>query len=205
MNIILNRPVKFTTPVFIISILLCFSGCGKNLPDNRPIGIQPVEMLNQDSSIVKFPDAFKGKILLLSFIYTNCPDICPMTTHNMQMIQEQLKKENIDYVRFAEMTFDPTRDTPHILREFGDVRNIDYKNFTFLTGNVQQTKTILNKMDILAMPGDTTKTESGSIIYFYTHTDRITLIDKEGNIRNEYRGSKTNIQQIINDIQTLGD
>ena len=60
-------------------------------------------------------------------------------------------------------------------------------------------------MNILALPGDTTKTESGSIVYFFTHTDRITLIDKDGRIRNEYRGSKANIQAVVNDIKTLGD
>jgi protein SCO1/2 len=185
--------------------LLFSSGCGKDLPENRPSGIKPVQLLNQDSSVVNFPDEFKGKTLLLSFIYTNCPDICPMTTHNMQMMQEQLKKENINYVRFAEMSFDPNRDRPYILKEFGNIRNIDFKNFTFLTGNELDIKSILNRMNILAIPGDTTKTGSGNIVYFYTHTDRITLIDKEGKIRNEYRGSKTNIQQIINDIKTLGE
>lgn len=203
----LNSNLNVIVPVAVILIIaiLFLNGCGKNLPEDRPTGIKPVMLLNQDSSRVNFPDSFKGKTLLLTFIYTNCPDICPMTTHNMQMIQEQLKKENIDYVRFAEVSFDPLRDSPHILKEFGDIRNIDYSNFSFLTGNPSNIKSLLNRMDILAMSGDTAKTESGRTVYFYTHTDRIMLIDKEGKIRNEYRGSKTNIQQIINDIQTLGD
>jgi protein SCO1/2 len=192
-------------PVLLIFILLYLNGCGKNLPENRSAGIESVNLINQDSVVVKFPDGFKGNILLLSFIYTNCPDICPMTTHNMQLIQKQLKKIDITSVKFAELSFDPLRDTPYILKEFGDIRNIDYRNFTFLTGDEQIIKRILNKMNILAIPGDTSKTESGRVVYFYTHTDRITLIDKDGNIRNEYRGSKTDIQQIINDIKTLGD
>lgn len=205
MKTIINKMVNILAAAALLLILLYSYGCGKKLPEDRPSGIKPVRLLNQDSSIINFPDAFKGKTLLLSFIYTNCPDICPMTTHNMQLIQEQLKKENIDYVSLAEMSFDPVRDTPHILKEFGDIRDIDYKNFTFLTGNSQDIKNILNSMNILAMPGDTTKTESGNTVYFFTHTDRITLIDKDSKIRNEYRGSKTNIQQIINDIKTLGD
>jgi protein SCO1/2 len=205
MKTLINRSISNSVIAALLFISLFSYGCGRKLPEDRPSGIKPVQLLNQDSSIVNFPDAFKGKTLLLSFIYTNCPDICPMTTHNMQLIQEQLKKENIDYVRFAEMSFDPTRDIPHILKEFGDIRSIDYKNFTFLTGNPQDVKDILNRMNILALPGDTTKTESGNTVYFFTHTDRITLIDKDGKIRNEYRGSKTNIEQIINDIKTLGD
>jgi protein SCO1/2 len=201
----MNSRIFFFCISLSIFILLLSNGCSKNLPEDRPSGLKSIQLLNQDSSIVNFPDEFKGNILLLSFIYTNCPDICPMTTHNMQMIQEQLKKEDINNVRFAELSFDPLRDTPYILKEFGDIRNIDYKNFMFLTGNEQEIRKILNTMNILAIPGDTAKTENGGIVYFYTHTDRITLIDKDGNIRNEYSGSKANIQQIINDIKTLGD
>ncbi len=192
--------------IFFISILITFFyGCGKKLPEDIPIGVKDIVLLNQDSSRIIFPDSFKGKTLLLSFIYTNCPDICPMTTHNMQLIQQQVKKEGIDNVEFVEISFDPLRDTPSKLKEFGDIRDIDYNNFNFLTGNPVGIKSILNNMNILALPGDTTETKSGSKIYFFTHTDRITLIDKNGRIRNEYRGSKANIQAVVNDIKILGD
>ena len=86
--------------IFFFSVIL-INGCGKKLPENRPIGVKSIVLLNQDSSKVIFPESFKGKTLLLCFIYTNCPDICPMTTHNMQLIQEQVKKDNIKNVQFA--------------------------------------------------------------------------------------------------------
>ena len=187
-----------------LALIILFAGCGKNLPEDKPLGFGSVILLNQDSSKVIFPDAYKNKILLLTFIYTNCPDICPMTTHNMQMLQEEIKKDNLKNVEFAELSFDPKRDSPTILKEFGNIRDIDYSNFTFLTGKEADIKKILNNMNVLALPGDTTKTESGDV-YFFTHTDRITLIDQDGKIRDEYRGSKANIQLIINDIKTLED
>ncbi len=171
---------------------------------DKQIGFDSITLLNQDSSQVVFPDEYKNKILLLTFIYTNCPDICPMTTHNMQLLQEEVKKDNLKNVQFAELSFDPERDVPSVLKEFGDIRNINYNNFTFLTGKEADVKKILNNMDILALPGDTTKTESGNV-YFFTHTDRIDLIDQNGRIRNEYRGSKANIQEIIKDIKALED
>jgi protein SCO1/2 len=198
------NPVILLSAILLIAVIV-FYGCEKKLPEERPIGIKSVSLLNQDSSIVNFPDGYKGKILLLTFIYTNCPDICPMTTRNMQRIQDRLQKENINNVQFAELSFDPLRDTPYILKQFGDIRDINYKNFNFLTGNELDIKNILNNMNVLALPGDTSKTDTGFPIYFFTHTDRITLIDQNGKIRNEYRGSKTNISDIINDIKTLND
>ncbi len=194
---------KYLLVISFLSIILIY-GCGKKLPMDKPIGIDSITLLNQDSSKVVFPDAYKNKILLLAFIYTNCPDICPMTTHNMQLLQEEVKKENLKNVQFAELSFDPKRDVPSVLKEFGDIRDINYNNFTFLTGKETDVKKILNNMNILALPGDTTKTEGGDV-YFFTHTDRIDLIDQDGRIRNEYRGSKANVQEIIKDIKTLED
>jgi len=201
---VLSSTIKKITPFIFLFLIVLYTGCGKKLPEDKPLGFDSVTLLNQDSSKVVFPDMYKNKILLLAFIYTNCPDICPMTTHNMQLLQQEVKKDNLKDVQFAELSFDPQRDTPVRLKEFGDIRNIDYSNFNFLTGKEIDVKKILNNMNILALPGDTTKTQGG-LVYFFTHTDRITLIGQDGKIRNEYRGSKANIQEIIKDIKTLED
>ena len=199
-----NRSALFFLPVIFFSLFL-ISGCGSKLPEDKSIGDQSYSLINQDSSKVVFPDAFKGKIVVMSFIYTNCPDICPLTTHNMQMIQEQVKKDNIKNVQFVELSFDPTRDTPSILKKYGDIRNINYGNFEFLTGKKSAVDTLIHHMNVFAIPSDTTFTKSGQPVYFFTHTDRITLLDQNGRIRNEYRGSKANVAEIVKDIKILGD
>ncbi len=199
-----SKSALFFLPVILLSIFFIF-GCGSKLPEDKSIGDQLYSLINQDSSKVVFPDAFKGKIVVMSFIYTNCPDICPLTTHNMQMIQEQVKKDNIENVQFVELSFDPTRDTPSILKKYGDIRNINYDNFEFLTGKKSVVDTLIHHMDVIAIQGDTTFTKSGQPVYFFTHTDRITLLDQNCRIRNEYRGSKANVAEIVKDIKTLGD
>ena len=204
LSLIKSKSVLFYLPVILFSVFL-INGCGDKLPENKSIGDQSYSLINQDSSKVIFPDAFKGKILVMSFIYTNCPDICPLTTHNMQTIQEKIKSNNIKNVQFVELSFDPTRDTPSILKEYGNIRNIDYSNFEFLTGKKSVVDTLIHHMNVIAIQGDTTFTKSGQPIYFFTHTDRITLLDQNGKIRNEYRGSKANVAEILKDIKTLGD
>ncbi|MEO8398720.1 MAG: SCO family protein, partial [Ignavibacteriaceae bacterium] len=148
---------------------------------------------------------FKNKILVIGFIFTNCPDVCPITTHNMEMVQQKLKDQKINDVEFAALSFDPDRDTPKVLKEFAEVRNIDLTNFEFLTGEKSQINSLTSLMNVNAFTGDTTFTESGEPVYFFVHTDRITLVDQESRIRKEYSGSKINIDEIISDIKSIGD
>jgi protein SCO1/2 len=189
---------------FIILLLFVFaSGCNNPLPEEKKIN-GTFTLLNQDSSEVNFPDRFKGKILVTGFIFTNCPDICPMTIHNMQLIQKELAKEKIKNVEFAAVSFDPLRDTPEVLGKQAELREVDLSNFNFLTGNKNRIDSLLDAMNIFAFTDDTTYTESGEPVYFFVHTDRITLVDQQGSIRKEYSGSKINIDEIISDIKYLG-
>lgn len=190
---------------FIILLLFVFaSGCNNPLPEEKKIN-GTFTLLNQDSSEVNFPDRFKGKILVTGFIFTNCPDICPMTIHNMQLIQKELAKEKIKNVEFAAVSFDPLRDTPEVLSKQAELREVDLSNFNFLTGNKNRIDSLLDAMNIFAFTDDTTYTESGEPVYFFVHTDRITLVDQQGSIRKEYSGSKINIDEIISDIKYLGE
>jgi protein SCO1/2 len=183
--------------------ILLFYGCEGKLPLNNYIGYDNYELLNQESSVVVFPQDYEGKILLIGFIFTNCPDICPMTTHNLHLVQQELKKENINNVQIAALTFDPERDTPGILKEYARIRKYDLSNWDFLTGNRKDIDTLKYLFSIVAISGDTTYTQSGDPIYFYTHTDRITLIDKESKIRKEYKGSEIVIDEIVADVKYL--
>jgi protein SCO1/2 len=190
---------------FIILLLFVFaSGCNNPLPEEKKIN-GTFTLLNQDSSEVNFPDRFKGKILVTGFIFTNCPDICPMTIHNMQLIQKELAKEKIKNVEFAAVSFDPLRDTPEVLGKQAELREVDLSNFNFLTGNKNRIDSLLDAMNIFAFTDDTTYTVSGEPVYFFVHTDRITLVDQQGSIRKEYSGSKINIDEIISDIKYLGE
>ena len=61
----------------------------------------------------------------------------------------------------------------------------------------------MKKMQVIAVPGDTSKTPDGDLIYFFIHTDRAFLIDKNNRIRTEYRGSKLDISQAVKDLKAL--
>ena len=196
--------INFIYYALLISgtILFCLQGCGKSFSKDEKIK-SSFKLINQDSSSVTFPDDFSNKVIVIGFIYTNCPDICPLTVHNMQLTQEKLTKEGKDDVDFVALSFDPNRDKPYVLKQYADVRGINLSNFEFLTGNKTDIDSLLKIMNVYAFPGDTTKEPNGKNFYYMTHTDRITLIDRNGNIREEYKGSHININKLLEDIKSL--
>ena len=183
--------------------LLIFIGCTKKFDKNVALGNKNFPLLSQDSSVVNFPQDFKGKPYLLGFIFTNCPDVCPLTSHNFQLVQEQSKNEGIKGVNFVLVSFDPDRDKPWVLKDYASLRNIDESNFKLLTGGKDTIETLMSKMQVVAVSSDTTQTPDGDLIYFFVHTDRAFLIDKDNRIRAEYRGSKLDVSQAVKDLRTL--
>lgn len=150
-----------------------------------------------------FPDDFKNKIVVMAFIFTNCPDVCPITTNKMRLIQQKIIDDGITNVEFAGLSFDPVRDKPSVLKQYAEIRELDLHNFQFLTGEADQIKSILKRVNVAAFAEDTSYTDDGEPIYFFVHTDRIILIDQEGRIRKEYPGSHIDINEITEDIKHL--
>ncbi len=187
----------------IIFLCIMFSACQDKFPQKEYVGDNNYELINQDETKINFPIIFKGKILVTVFMFTSCPDICPMTVHNLQLLQEKVQEEKIQNVEFVTISFDPNRDTPSKLKDFGELQDINFKNFNMCTGDIQSIKKLMKEFSIVAIPGDTTYTASNKPSYFFTHTDRITLIDRELNIRKYYNGSKADIKEIVNDIKRL--
>jgi protein SCO1 len=188
--------------LFLICVLI-FIGCTKKFDRNDPLGKKVFPLLSQDSIVVNFPQDLKGKPYLLGFIFTNCPDVCPLTSHNFQLVQETAKNEGIKGVNFVLISFDPDRDKPWVLKDYASLRNLDESNFKLLTGDKDTIYALMKKMQVVAVPGDTSKTTDGDLIYFFIHTDRAFLVDKDNKIRVEYRGSKLDISQAVKDLRAL--
>ncbi|NGP87654.1 SCO family protein [Fodinibius halophilus] len=155
---------------------------------------------NIDSSRVYFPDDFEGEISVISFIFTHCPDVCPAITANMSNIQRGLK-DTTD-IQFIEISFDPQRDTPSVLKAYKKRYKLN-DQFTFLTGQPETVDSLLKKMEIVAV-----KTFSDSLVqdssnYNMRHSNTIYLMDKNGRIRAEYPASVIPPEHVIEDIQSL--
>ncbi len=179
-----------------------YCGCSR-LPVIKDLSGTDYTFLNQDSTQISFPSAYKGKIVVMSFIYSHCPDVCPLTTNNMQHLRDTLSINGIENVRFVTSTFDPNRDTPHVLKEYATIRGINFTDWDFLSGTRSNTDSVLNEVDFRYFPGDSSYIKEGQLIYYITHTDKSVLIDQEGKVRGTYSGSQLDFKQIVKDIESL--
>lgn len=178
------------------------SGCDRLAIEKSLNGMEYL-LVDQDSSDVKFPEMYSGKIMLVGYVYTHCPDICPLITYNMRDIQRALPDE--EEFMLVSLSFDPERDSPEILYEYAQNYRLDQSNWRFLTGNKNIVFSLLETLNISTVKTPTRFREDGSPVYFIDHSDRVTLVDGDGNIRRNYNGSEMNTDEVITDIQSLLD
>jgi len=141
-----------------------------------------------------------GKVVLMEFMFTSCPDICPVTTYKMSQLQEKFKQNGIfgSQVQFVTITFDPIRDTPEVLREYADRMEIDLGSWQVLRGQEQMTHEIAARYDVTVL-----NMGEGQFVHNVTS---LQLIDAEQRIRKVYEmGDGMNNEEILADITALLD
>ena len=78
----------------------------------------------------------RGKVVLVSFVYTTCGGTCPATTHTLYRVQQALKEAGHwgKRIEFVSITLDPVRDRPEVLAGYARVFDADTTAWHFLTG-----------------------------------------------------------------------
>lgn len=100
------------------------------------------ELQDAHGARVKLPD-FKGKIVVLHFIYTNCPDTCPLHAEKIAAIQKMVNITPMkEQVQFISITTDPQHDNGEVLSSYGENHGLDPVNWTFLTARPDQPQSI---------------------------------------------------------------
>jgi cytochrome oxidase Cu insertion factor (SCO1/SenC/PrrC family)/mono/diheme cytochrome c family protein len=103
-------------------------------------------VVTQDGKTLRFyDDVIKGKMVLIDFIYTNCPDLCPLTTARLTQVEDALGDMVGRDIFFVSMTVDPERDTPQQLKQFADGFHIG-PGWLFLTGRPEDIRAINAKL-----------------------------------------------------------
>jgi protein SCO1/2 len=146
----------------------------------------------QDSKGRAYPfNQFAGKYVLATFIYTSCGTVCPMIEMNMSRIYEMLPKQYMgkDMV-FLSLSFDPDRDTPAALDQYGHHFGSDGETWRMATvPDKAQLATLLDKFGVIVIPDG-----RGN----YAHNAAFYLIDPKGRLVDvlDYRDVNATARQL---------
>jgi protein SCO1/2 len=138
---------------------------------------------------------YRGKIVLLFFGYTSCPDVCPTTMAELRQAISELKEEDATQVQVVFIAVDPDRDTPVRIQEYANHFSPD---FIGLSGSLEELKVV---WDAYGVYREVENTDS-ALSYLVSHTARIYLIDKAGDLRLTYAFG-TSPEDIAHDLRIL--
>ncbi|QDC89565.1 SCO family protein [Candidatus Methylopumilus universalis] len=167
--------------VLLFLILICLVSC-QNSNQQTFVGtdISSVRMdtafsLKDFNGRIRTLEDFKGKVVVLFFGFTHCPDICPTTLTDLKKTMVLLK-DNASAVQVIFITLDPARDTEDVLKKFIPTFN---SSFLGLTGTESDIDKVANQLKIFNK-----KVNDGSKAgYTIDHSAGLYVIDKKGSIK----------------------
>ncbi len=150
-------------------------------------------LIDQDGKPFQFADAH-GKLILVTFIFTTCPDVCPLLTGKFAALQRQLAATKRNHYLLLSVTTDPQTDTSAVLKQYAARYKPDYRHWLFLTGLRPQLAKVWKAFGVTVE-----KSGAGQI----RHTALTTLVDRRGVRRFDYYTDRWSEKEILTDLASL--
>jgi protein SCO1/2 len=157
---------------------------GENLPE--------FTLLDQEGRAVS-ASRFRGRQVVLNFIFTRCPiaTMCPASTLRMMDLQKAARAAGVTNFELVSISLDPEYDTPGVLKEYAEARGIDTANFSFLTGPDIAVRHLLAQLGVIReFEGATIK-----------HTLATVLINEQGRITYRVDGSVWAVDDFVRHLK----
>jgi protein SCO1/2 len=195
----------------IVAIICAFTGARAFAhfpipPKKGEIGRRVVDkpvrnfiLTNQAGKKFQLADA-QGKVVAITFVYTKCPDVCPLFTAKFAAIQRVLErqKKSADYLLLT-ITTDPEYDTPQQLKSYADLFKPDYSNWFFLTASKETLAKVWQDF------GVNVRKSGGSQTQQIQHTALTSIVDRSGKRRVDYYGDKWHEKEFLQDLFSLAE
>lgn len=161
----------------------------------RPMNLPIPEFSLTDQTGGPFSiQSLRGKLVVLTFVYTSCPDLCPLITSNLRRVQSELRAGERNSVFLLSITTDPEVDKPQVLKAYAERYGVDFSNWSFLTGEEKELSSVWKVFGVRVQ-----RKARGLI----DHTSLTALVDEEGVMRFAYHGAFLDPKVILQDLRTL--
>lgn len=185
---------------------LPYPAYGEEFPEST----LPDPLRDRAVSTAEFEDE---RVVLMTFIYTRCPDgICPSLTQVLRHAQaDAVENDYSNELALLATTFDPERDTADALREYGEAQGVDYEaeNWHFLRPETpERAREVVTdtygveyqRIDPEEIEGDHSGHEMGE--YAFNHYPITHLVNRSGYVERAYTGVPE-VSRVIDDLSTV--
>jgi len=190
---------RFCALGLVLSALGANAGGTSEVSDNPRLSViapaPQFKLLDTRGRTVRLSD-YRGQAVILAFIFTTCPGVCPLISHQMAVLQSSLKAEGLfpGKARLISVTVDPKTDTAAVLADYARSYGADAAGWSFLRETPERLRPVLESYQ------EWTKRVPKLWI---DHPARIYLLDPNGNIREIYSLAFFNEKQALIDIRVL--
>ena len=183
-------PVSVVISRVVLTVLfasLLISCAASSTPQSLPDGVRPIDppvqlndfaLTNQQDYPIHLSD-LKGKMALIAFGYTHCPDICPINLANFKQIKKALG-DSAAQINFVFFSVDGKRDTPDVLTKYLQLFD---PAFIGITGNDAAILPVTQQFGVIY---EIATPEPGQSDYTVVHTASTFLVDKNGKLVRNY-------------------
>lgn len=144
------------------------------------------------------PSDLRGKAWIANFMFTRCPDVCPLLTEKMLGLWQQLDRDRAR-LRFVSFSVDPKHDSPEVLARYADEHGANRPGWFFVTGPLDDVRKVVvetfhQSMERVEEPGKPMNVLHGS---------HFVLVDAQGAIRGYYRSDAEGLRKLARDATRL--
>jgi protein SCO1 len=139
-------------------------------------------------------DSLQGRIMVVDFAYTTCPDVCPLMTAALRIVQTRLSSAEKKSVYFLTITTDPEIDRPKVMAAYAGRYHADLENWSFLTGGAKPLAAVWKNFGVKV------KRKGRGLI---EHTTLTGLVDASKTFRVAYHGAAPDPEIILGDLRAL--
>ncbi|HTM25448.1 MAG TPA: SCO family protein [Vicinamibacterales bacterium] len=169
------------------------------IPDvMQPGDLVPDDPLEDQEGTTRRLSDWRGRALAVTFVYTRCPlpDFCPLLDRQFGALQKAVKEDPAlhDRVHLASITFDPSHDTPAIIRAHASARGADPAIWSYLTGSPAAIGHVTSRFGVSTIfEKDAPQT--------ITHNLRTAIVDRHGRLVTIYSGNDWTPDALLKDLR----
>ena len=133
--------------------------------------------------------------MIVNFIFTRCPNVCPTITAKMAILQEHLREHDVQLIS---ITVDPQYDTPEILFTYAEQFGADSTRWFFLTGEEKYIRSVVEGFQQTYQ-----RVNTDDAVPNIMHSEKFILLDKEAHIRGFFDDDPKGLNQLMRTISAL--